>query len=40
MGLSLKNPLVVSSSGLTYSIDKIVQLEEKGVGAIVLKSLF
>lgn len=40
MGLSLKNPLVVSSSGLTNSIDKILQLEEKGVGAIVLKSLF
>ena len=40
MGISLKNPLVVSSSGLTNSIDKILQLEEKGVGAIVLKSLF
>ncbi|HEY3390666.1 MAG TPA: dihydroorotate dehydrogenase-like protein [Prolixibacteraceae bacterium] len=40
MGLSLKNPLVVASSGLTYSIDKIIQLEEKGVGAIVLKSIF
>lgn len=40
MGLSLKNPLIVSSSGLTNSIDNIVQLEEKGVGAIVLKSLF
>jgi len=40
MGLTLKNPLVVSSSGLTNSIDKIVQLEGKGVGAIVLKSLF
>lgn len=40
MGLNLKNPLVVSSSGLTNSIDKILQLEAKGVGAIVLKSLF
>ncbi len=40
MGLTLKNPLVVSSSGLTNSIDKIIQLEEKGIGAIVLKSLF
>ena len=40
MGLALKNPLVVSSSGLTGTIDKIVQLEQKGVGAIVLKSLF
>jgi len=40
MGLTLKNPLVISSSGLTNSIDKILQLEDKGVGAIVLKSLF
>ncbi|HZK94092.1 MAG TPA: dihydroorotate dehydrogenase-like protein [Prolixibacteraceae bacterium] len=40
MGLALKNPLVVSSSGLTNSIEKILQLEAKGVGAIVLKSLF
>jgi dihydroorotate dehydrogenase (fumarate) len=40
MGLKIKNPLVVSSSGLTNSIDKIIQLEEKGVGAVVLKSLF
>jgi len=40
MGLALKNPLVASSSGLTNSIDKIVQLHDKGIGAIVLKSLF
>ena len=40
MGLTLKNPLIVSSSGLTNSIENILQLEAKGVGAIVLKSLF
>lgn len=40
MGLTLKNPIVVASSGLTNSVEKIVQLEKKGVGAIVLKSLF
>jgi len=40
MGLALKNPLVASSSGLTNSIDKIAQLESKGIGAVVLKSLF
>ena len=40
LGLSLRNPLVVSSSGLTASIENIVQLHDKGVGAIVLKSLF
>ncbi len=40
MGLSLRNPIVVSSSGLTNSVRKIKILEEKGAGAIVLKSLF
>ena len=40
MGLALKNPLVASSSGLTNSIEKIAQLESKGIGSIVLQSLF
>ena len=40
MGLKLKNPVVVSSSGLTNSVRKIKILEEKGAGAVVLKSLF
>jgi dihydroorotate dehydrogenase (fumarate) len=40
MGLNLKNPIVVSSSGLTNSVRKIKILEEKGAGAVVLKSLF
>ncbi len=40
MGLTLKNPVVVSSSGLTNSVRKIKILEEKGAGAVVLKSLF
>ena len=39
-GLRLKNPLVAGSSGLTNSIDKIKELENAGIGAIVLKSLF
>ena len=39
-GLKLRNPLIAASSGLTNSINKIQQLEEAGVGAIVLKSLF
>lgn len=39
-GLRLKNPLVAGSSGLTNSINKIKEVEEAGVGAIVLKSLF
>ena len=39
-GLKLKNPLIAASSGLTNSVSKIVELENAGVGAIVLKSLF
>jgi dihydroorotate dehydrogenase (fumarate) len=39
-GLKLKNPLIVSSSGLTNSVSKILRLQEKGAGAVVLKSLF
>lgn len=40
MGLELKNPIVAGSSGLTNSVNQIKQLEEAGVGAVVLKSLF
>lgn len=40
LGLSLKNPIIVSSSGLTNSVEKIKQLEKLGAGAVVLKSLF
>jgi len=40
MGLSLKNPIVVASSGLTGSVEKIKKLEEAGAGAVVIKSLF
>lgn len=40
LGLNLKNPLVIGSSGLTDSVDKIKELEENGAGAVVLKSLF
>ncbi len=39
-GLHLKNPLIVSSSGLTGSVEKNERLELAGAGAIVLKSLF
>lgn len=39
-GLQLKTPIIVGSSGLTDSVDKIKQLAEHGAGAIVLKSLF
>jgi len=40
LGLKLKNPLVVASSGLTSSVEKIKELEEAGIGAVVLKSIF
>lgn len=36
----MKNPLIVSSSGLTDNLDKIKKLEKAGAGAVVLKSLF
>ena len=39
-GLTLKNPIVISSSGLTNSPEKIKKLEEAGAGAVVLKSVF
>ncbi|MBN2610601.1 MAG: dihydroorotate dehydrogenase-like protein [Bacteroidales bacterium] len=40
LGLDLKSPVIVSSSGLTSSVDKVAKLEEYGAGAVVLKSLF
>lgn len=39
-GLTLKNPIIISSSGLTNSAGKNKRLAEAGAGAIVLKSLF
>lgn len=40
LGITLKNPLIVGSSGLTAHIEKIVKAEDAGAGAVVLKSLF
>ncbi len=40
MGLKLRNPIIAASSGLTDTVDKVKNLEESGVGAVVLKSLF
>lgn len=40
MGLELKNPIIAGSSGLTNSVNHIKQLEDAGVSAVVLKSLF
>jgi len=40
MGLSLKNPLIASSSPLTKDIDHFKKLEDAGIGAIVCHSIF
>lgn len=40
LGIQLKNPIIVSSCGLSGSIEKIERLSEAGAGAIVLKSIF
>jgi dihydroorotate dehydrogenase (fumarate) len=40
LGLNLTSPLIISSSGLTSSIENLKQAEEYGAGAVVLKSLF
>ena len=40
LGLTLRNPIIIASSGLTDSFDKIAELERNGAGAVVLKSLF
>ncbi|MCW3786701.1 dihydroorotate dehydrogenase-like protein [Plebeiibacterium sediminum] len=40
MGLKLCSPIIASSSGLTNSLQDIIELEKNGAGAIVLKSLF
>lgn len=39
-GLELKNPVIVSSSGLTDSAEKNLRWEQAGAAAVVLKSLF
>jgi dihydroorotate dehydrogenase (fumarate) len=36
----LKSPIIVSSSGLTSSVDRIKKMAAAGAGAIVMKSLF
>ena len=40
LGLKLKNPLVVGSCSLTSTPDGARKLEEKGVGALVVRSFF
>lgn len=40
LGLELKNPIIAGSSGMTSSVTKVKDLEAKGAGAVVLKSIF
>lgn len=40
MGLEMRNPIIVSSSPLTSSLQSMKRCEEAGAGALVLKSLF
>jgi dihydroorotate dehydrogenase (fumarate) len=40
MGFKLKNPIIAGSSGLTDSVDKVVELEKNGAAAVVLRSIF
>ncbi len=40
MGLKLRSPLMLSSSGITNNIENIVDADKNGIGAVVLKSLF
>jgi dihydroorotate dehydrogenase (fumarate) len=40
LGLKLKNPVIVGSSGLTSSIENLKTIAQLGAGAVVLKSIF
>jgi dihydroorotate dehydrogenase (fumarate) len=40
LGLDLNSPLIVSSSSLTSTPDRLKEAEDNGAGAVVLKSLF
>ncbi len=40
LGIALRNPIIVSSSGLTNTVSKIKKLEDNNAGAVVIKSIF
>lgn len=40
LGLTLRSPVIVGSSGLTKTIANLEEIERRGAGAVVLKSLF
>ena len=40
LGLSLRNPIIVGSSGLTNKLENLKKFDQMGAGAIVIKSIF
>ncbi len=40
LGLSLENPIIVASCGLTKTVDQIKKAEDAGAAAVVMKSVF
>ncbi|MFN2115054.1 MAG: dihydroorotate dehydrogenase-like protein [Anaerolineae bacterium] len=40
LGMRLKNPLVASASPLTWEVDSVRQIEDAGIAAVVMHSLF
>jgi dihydroorotate dehydrogenase (fumarate) len=40
LGINLRNPIIIGSSGLTENLEGLKNLEKSGAGAVVLKSLF
>ena len=40
LGLDLKSPIIVGSCGLTADVQKMVEMEKAGAGAVVIKSVF
>ncbi len=40
LGYKLKNPIVISSSGLTSTVESIIECVNAGAGAVVVKSIF
>jgi dihydroorotate dehydrogenase (fumarate) len=40
LGLNLKNPVVASASPLSKKLDSVKRLEDSGISAVVMYSLF
>ena len=40
MGIEIKNPIIIGSSGLTVNLSNLRRMEDNGAGAVVLKSVY